>query len=106
MAAYDPNDEDFKYLAIDRKKMLKEQTQAFDGKKNCWVPDDKNGFAAAEIQSTKGEEITVKLTTNNEVSGKVIRTDTLYEMGLTRRCVTSEQANVIGRLSTQFKKNI
>ena len=68
MASYDPNDEDMKYLAVDRKKLMKEQTQTFDGKKNCWVPDEKEGFLAAEIQSTKGEEITVKLVKNNEVS--------------------------------------
>jgi hypothetical protein len=65
--SYDPNDEDMKYLAVDRKKLLKEQTQTFDGKKNCWVPDKKEGFLPAEIQSTKGEEITVKITTNSEV---------------------------------------
>ena len=67
MASYDPNDEDMKYLAVDRKKMLQEQTQVFDGKKNCWVPSEKDGFLAAEIQSTKGEEITVKIIANNDV---------------------------------------
>ena len=69
MASYDPNDEDMKYLAVDRKRMMREQTQTFDGKKNCWVPDEKEGFLAAEIQSTKGEEITVKLIKSMEVSG-------------------------------------
>lgn len=64
---FDPTDPDFEYLAVDRKKLLREQTQTFDGKKNCWVPDDKEGFLAAEIQSTKGDEITVKLVKNNEV---------------------------------------
>ncbi|XP_076442426.1 myosin heavy chain, striated muscle-like isoform X8 [Babylonia areolata] len=78
MAAYDPNDEDFKYLAVDRKKMMKEQTQTFDGKKNCWVPDEKEGFAAAEIQSTKGEEITVKLVKNNET--KTFKKDDIQQM--------------------------
>lgn len=65
----DPNDPDFQYLIFDRKKMLKEQTQTFDGKKACWVPNpEKGGFLAAEIQSTKGEEITVKINDTNEVS--------------------------------------
>ena len=66
---FDPNDPDFQYLAIDRKKMLKEQTQPFDGKKNCWVPDKKLGFARAEIQSTKGDEVTV-MVEGGEVSSK------------------------------------
>ena len=61
-------DPDFQYLAVDRKKLMKEQTQAFDGKKACWVPDEKEGFARAEIQSSKGEEVTVKLLESNEVS--------------------------------------
>ena len=60
-------DEDFKYLAVDRKKLMKEQTQPFDGKKACWVPCEKEGFIRAEIQSTKGEEVTVKHEKNNEV---------------------------------------
>ena len=61
-------DPDFQYLAVDRKKLMKEQTQSFDGKKACWVPDAKEGFARAEIQSTKGEEVTVKIEKNNDVS--------------------------------------
>ena len=65
--SFDINDPDFLYLAIDRKKMIKEAAP-FDGKKNCWVPDEKEGFAPAEIQSTKGEEITVKILTDQSVS--------------------------------------
>jgi len=64
----DPSDPDFQYLAVDRKKMLKEQTAAFDGKKSCWIPDKKEGFIAVDIQSTKGEEITVKVTSDGSVS--------------------------------------
>ena len=61
------DDPDFQYLVVDRKKMMKEQTQTFDGKKACWVPDPKDGFLQAEIVSTKGEEITVKIVKNSEV---------------------------------------
>ena len=61
-------DPDFQYLAVDRKKLMKEQTQAFDGKKACWVPDEQEGFARAEIVSSKGEEVTVKILSSNEVS--------------------------------------
>ncbi|PVD39526.1 hypothetical protein C0Q70_02160 [Pomacea canaliculata] len=75
---FDPTDPDFEYLAVDRKKLLREQTQTFDGKKNCWVPDDKEGFLAAEIQSTKGDEITVKLVKNNET--KTFKKDDIQQM--------------------------
>ena len=59
-------DEEFKYLAIDRKALLKEQLP-YDGKKACWVPDEKEGFARGEIVSSKGDEITVKILSSNEV---------------------------------------
>lgn len=64
---FDPQDPDFQYLAVDRKKLLQEQTQPFDGKKMCWVPDEKEGFVGAEIQSSKGDEITVKTIEKQEV---------------------------------------
>ena len=67
MSGLDVNDPDFQYLVVDRKKLMKEQTQTFDGKKACWIPDKKEGFLAAEIQSSKGDEITVKTTETNEV---------------------------------------
>ena len=60
-------DPDFKYLAVDRMKLMKEQTQAFDGKKACWVPDEKEGFARADIVSSKGDEITVKVLSSSQV---------------------------------------
>lgn len=71
MAAYNPNDEHMKYLAVDRKALLKEQG-AFDGKKMCWIPDTKEGFLKAEIQSTKGEEITVKTIDGQEVRNFIL----------------------------------
>ena len=62
--------ESLKYLLVSREEKMKMQAQPFDGKKNCWIPDQKEGFLAAEIQSTKGEEITVK-TTKGEVNKKL-----------------------------------
>ncbi|KAK2147989.1 hypothetical protein LSH36_523g01059 [Paralvinella palmiformis] len=55
------DDPDFQYLMISKKKLLEEQNQPFDGKKNCWIADAKEGYLKAEIKSTKGdEERTVK----------------------------------------------
>ncbi|XP_059177767.1 myosin heavy chain, striated muscle-like isoform X1 [Physella acuta] len=78
MSGLDVNDPDFQFLVVDRKKMMAEQTQTFDGKKACWVPDHKEGFLAAEIQSTKGEEITVKINKNNET--KAFKKDDIQQM--------------------------
>ncbi|XP_041362744.1 myosin heavy chain, striated muscle-like isoform X1 [Gigantopelta aegis] len=66
----DPNDPDFQYLAVDRKKMMKEQTQTFDGKKACWIPNEKEGFIQGEIISTKGDEVTVKTIKGETVTVK------------------------------------
>ncbi|XP_071106405.1 myosin heavy chain, striated muscle-like isoform X1 [Haliotis cracherodii] len=77
MASYDPKDPDMLYLAVDRKKMMKEMVTPFDGKKACWVPDEKEGFRAAEIQSTKGEEITVK---TDKLDVKTFKKDDIQSM--------------------------
>lgn len=58
--------ESLKYLVIPQAEKIKMQATPFDGKKNCWIPEPKEGFIAAEIQSTKGEEVTVK-TSKGEV---------------------------------------
>jgi len=58
-------DADFKFLALDRKKML-EEAPPYDAKTSCWVPDQREGFMRANIQSTKGDDVTV-LTEKGEV---------------------------------------
>ncbi|XP_067938044.1 myosin heavy chain, striated muscle-like isoform X3 [Watersipora subatra] len=60
---YDPNYGPWKdYLAIDKKALIKELGNTpFDGKKACFVPDEKDGFVVADIVSSKGDEITVQV---------------------------------------------
>jgi len=60
-------DEDFQYLALDRKKLM-EEAPPFDAKTSCWIPDEKDGYLKANIKSTKGEEVTVILEEKLEVS--------------------------------------
>lgn len=64
---FDFQDLDFQYLVVDWKKLLKEQIQFFDGKKMCWVFDEKEGFVGVEIQFFKGDEIIVKIIEKQEV---------------------------------------
>jgi len=66
---YDPNHEDFQFLAIDRRKIM-EEAEPYDGKKSCFVPDDKEGFVKAEIISTKGEEVLVLTAAKAETTVK------------------------------------
>ena len=44
---------------MDKLKLLQE-AQPFDGKKNCWIPDEKDGYVQGEIVSTTGEKVTVQ----------------------------------------------
>lgn len=61
---HDPNDpellEAMKYLALPAEEKIKLRAQPFDAKKACWVPDPKESFVAAEIESTKDDQVTVK----------------------------------------------
>lgn len=53
-------DPDIGMLCVPRKLLQEAHAAPFDGKKNCWVPDEKEGFIAAEIQSAKGDDVTVR----------------------------------------------
>jgi hypothetical protein len=64
--------ESLKYLVVTKEERIKLQSQPFDAKKACWVPDPKEGFLAGEIQSTKGDDVTVK-TSKGEVIFLLIR---------------------------------
>ena len=64
----DPEMQDsMRYLVTPAAEKIRLQALPFDGKKQCWVPDHKEGYLAGEIQGTKGELITVK-TSKGEVS--------------------------------------
>lgn len=68
--AYDPNDpalaEAMKYLVLSPEEKIKLRSSPFDAKKNCWVPDPKEVYIAADIESTKDDQVTVK-TSKGEV---------------------------------------
>lgn len=67
---HDPNDPEFqesmKYLALPSDEKIKLRSQPFDAKKACWIPDPKESFIAADIESTKDDQVTVK-TSKGEV---------------------------------------
>ncbi len=59
--------ESLKFLAVSKEEKIVTQSRPFDPKKNCFVPDSKEGFIAAEIQSQDAKTATVKKE-NGEVS--------------------------------------
>lgn len=72
---FDMNDpeivESLKYLLVTKEERIKLQALPFDAKKNCWIPDHKEGYLAAEIQSVKGEELTVKTSKGEVILNKL-----------------------------------
>ncbi|KAM6319736.1 myosin-15 [Podargus strigoides] len=50
------------FLRKSEKELMMAQTVAFDGKKKCWVPDDKKAYVEAEITETSGGKVTVETT--------------------------------------------
>lgn len=55
----DPDPTPYLFVSLEQKRI--DQSKPYDGKKACWVPDDKEGFVQGEIKATKGELVTVSL---------------------------------------------
>jgi len=53
----DPDPTEYLYISLEQKRI--DQSKPYDGKKACWVPCEKDGFALGEIQGTKGDLVTV-----------------------------------------------
>ena len=64
--------ESLSFLAVPKEERILNTTKAFDGKKNVFVKDAKEGYMAGEVQSNDGKTATVKKA-NGEVSQKVLR---------------------------------
>lgn len=65
-------DPDFQYLFPDKKLMMDEQAKPFDAKASCWIPDAKEGYLAATITATKGDDVTVHTEKSEVSSGRMI----------------------------------
>ncbi|CAF4353109.1 unnamed protein product, partial [Rotaria sp. Silwood2] len=80
-AISDPNDPELldamKYLALPSEEKIKLRSQPFDAKKACWVPDPKESFIAADIESTQDNQVTVK-TCKGET--RTVKKDDVQEM--------------------------
>jgi hypothetical protein len=56
MSGEDPE----QYLRPTDKATMLARTQTFDAKKWLWIPDEKEGYLAAAVVSTKGDMLTVE----------------------------------------------
>ena len=64
--------ESLKYLLVPKSERIMFQARPFDGKKNCFIPDHKEGFIPAEITGREGGLVVVKTG-----KGEVIKTHKL-----------------------------
>jgi myosin heavy chain 6/7 len=82
---HNPNDpellEAMKFLALPSEEKIKLRSQPFDAKKACWIPDPKESFIAADIESTKDDLVTVK-TSKGEVCRFILTQKTNTTMPL------------------------
>ena len=61
--------ESLKYLQVSTADKIKFSALPFDGKKQCWVPDQKEGFVVGEIENSIKDNVVVK-TSKGEVNFK------------------------------------
>ncbi|XP_066545566.1 myosin-16 [Amia ocellicauda] len=79
------------FLAPSEKEKLEIMNKPYDIKKSCWVKDDKEAFIAAEIQSEKGEQVTVKTVKNTTLT---LKKDDVQQMNPPKFYQASDMANL------------
>lgn len=84
-------DPDMRPLVVPKKLLMEAQSQPFDSKKNCFVPDEKDGYALAEIQSTKGDEVTVR---TQKGDMKTVKKDDIQQMNPPKFELVEDMANM------------
>jgi len=84
-------DPDFQYLFPDKKLMIDEQAKPFDAKTSCWIPDHKEGYLASNIISTKGEEVTVHTSKNED---KTVKKDQIEQMNPPKFFMINDMADM------------
>ncbi|ETE65116.1 Myosin-6 [Ophiophagus hannah] len=58
------------FLRKSEKEIMVLQTVAFDGKKKCWIPDEKKAYLEAEIKESGGGKVTVETADGKTVTVK------------------------------------
>ncbi|CAJ0592060.1 unnamed protein product [Cylicocyclus nassatus] len=85
------NDPSWPFLRQSQEQLLAATTKKFDSKKNIWIADPEEGFIAAEIKSSKGDNLTVVTSKGNE---KTIKKDEAQQMNPPKFEKTEDMANL------------
>ncbi|KAL3101299.1 hypothetical protein niasHT_028055 [Heterodera trifolii] len=79
------------FLALSREDVMQNMSQTYDSKKNCWVPDEEEGFVAAEVKSADGDKVTVITAKGNELT---LKKEETQEMNPPKFTKTDDMANL------------
>ncbi|XP_062142168.1 myosin heavy chain, muscle isoform X7 [Drosophila sulfurigaster albostrigata] len=60
-AASQEDEDPTPYLFVSLEQRRIDQSKPYDSKKNCWVPDEKEGYLLGDIKATKGDIVSVGL---------------------------------------------
>uniref|UniRef100_A0A1I7VUL1 Myosin head n=1 Tax=Loa loa TaxID=7209 RepID=A0A1I7VUL1_LOALO len=90
MSEYE-TDPGWQYLRQQQQQIVVATPKKFDSKKNVWVPDGEECFIAAEIESTKGDFVT--LITSKGVK-KTLKKDEMQKMNPPKYEKTEDMANL------------
>uniref|UniRef100_A0A0R3RHL6 Myosin motor domain-containing protein n=1 Tax=Elaeophora elaphi TaxID=1147741 RepID=A0A0R3RHL6_9BILA len=85
------DDPGYPYLEVSREEKSRNAAKPFDSKKNCWIPDADDGFVAAEIKSSAGDNVTVVTVKGNEVT---VKKEEVQEMNPPKFSKTEDMANL------------
>ncbi|CAB3407109.1 unnamed protein product [Caenorhabditis bovis] len=85
------NDPGWQYLRRSREQMLEDQSKPYDSKKNCWIPDAEEGYLAAEITATKGDQVTVVTVRGTE---QTLKKELVQEMNPPKFEKTEDMSNL------------
>lgn len=78
-AASQEDEDPTPYLFVSLEQRRIDQSKPYDSKKNCWVPDEKEGYLLGEIKATKGDIVSVGLP-----GGEVMSTNQKHDEGETK----------------------
>ncbi|PIO54295.1 myosin SH3-like domain protein, partial [Teladorsagia circumcincta] len=71
--------------------LFQDSSKPYDSKKNCWIPDAEEGYVAAEITATKGDQITCVTARGNEVT---LKKELVQEMNPPKYEKTEDMSNL------------
>ncbi|CAJ0934952.1 unnamed protein product, partial [Mesorhabditis belari] len=81
----------WQYLRRSREQIIEDQSRPYDSKKNCWIPDEEEGYLEAIILKTEGDNVRVEIGRGNE---KTFKKDQIQEMNPPKFEKTEDMSNL------------